>query len=1417
MEVRLENRTGNPQMAFMSGLRVPQPDSSSYDYGTGGGQTTTVSGGLSRQTGGSLVNVISPPAGTYTLTVRADEVGSTWPDATADLVIVAQAPDNIPNGSGTVNVTNHASTTWKFFQVTVPSGIAGWDLRLKDITGGNPQMAVRRDYLPSSTGTNNGASSSWSPSSSGTWPSGYQWGGGTDWTGRSYDTAASNRRGVDDRIVAAMGRPLEPGTYFIGVYNDGTDPINNLTGQASSYTIESRFIGDGQAIPVGTLGFASGSGVNIQNLSPREAAYFRVTVPENTASWEFTYAPTSGEMMLAARRGFIPDFLASYNGDLQDDNSRQTEVQKAGAERYVLLPSNNQNSILAGDYYIAAISEGVNPPSSLVIGTGTSTGILSSHGSVPVTNLGTASLTPINHAVSLSGAQVKGYQFTVPPGVVSLELQLNNRTGNPRMALISGGRLPFPDGSVNEFATGGGQSSMPAGGVARVLADSLITVPNPPEGTYSLTLRADDFSGTYPDATADLVIVAKPRGVLNFDSSLNGNGFSHTDTRQLADAQKQFYEVQVPATLSGQPVLGWQVKVNHGQGDTTLRIYKQWGNPGSGVTITGNTGLIVAPFLTFGETWYIEVTASGVTQYTITSQAVTIERPAWQMPAGHNFTFGDSGNDSSGIPLPGDRGVDIGQDDWHFYAIDVPAGNSGLLRTELRAISGNPDLYIREDGVPTTDHDGNGAESGGDLLVHRKMEDTGSEYGNWVPFDGRTERNLRPGRWYLGVKAKGGSNARYRLIASTGQVTDLDLASASVSNQTLVGRDWRYYRFTVPADAPATWNLGFTQQVGDVVMWLRDSVPSGQNSGTGTSSIESWSTDNKNQGPYESGGHDVPAAYPFNTPPLRPGHTYYAGFRANTDATFSVTSTSSGAIPSAAVASFYNGVIDTSIPAGSNVLYKIMAPADGTRLKWTTSHPATVQLRLEQGTLPGTSGGQHYASNTANSSFNQALSTSSWPWQPSQAYYLRIVNNGASPASVLVNVAGQNAGTEDEDGDGLLDAWERGYFNGSISSYNGTHDPDADGVTNAVEFADGTIPNDISSAKYFLTVNANFGTVAKTPELPKYDRGTVVTLTPTPNAGLIFTGWTGGVIGTGNPLQLTMLANKSINAGFGTSLPVALDSNLSFDTGGDGIWTGQIVTSFDGVDAAQSAPVTHGQQSWMETTVNGPGEIGFAWKVSSQPGDYLEFHIDGALQGGRIAGNVDWVLKSYAVPTGIHTLRWRYVKDSGGSSGSDAAWVDGVSWMPALSGYNLWLADHFTEQDLGNPAIVGPDADPDGDGAPNVLEYAFGRDPSGGDVDDPGFGAVIPEVVKVGGKDRLRLRFTLPDPVPADIRYEIEVSDSLGIWMEVAEQANGGGWTGTATSTVDEPAGGRRQVRVTDSGTTAPAGKRMGRIKVTLQ
>ena len=121
-------------------------------------------------------------------------------------------------------------------------------------------------------------------------------------------------------------------------------------------------------------------------------------------------------------------------------------------------------------------------------------------------------------------------------------------------------------------------------------------------------------------------------------------------------------------------------------------------------------------------------------------------------------------------------------------------------------------------------------------------------------------------------------------------------------------------------------------------------------------------------------------------------------------------------------------------------------------MKWTSTHASTVQLRLEQGTVLASTGtAQHYSSSGASVAFNQALSATAWPWQPSQTYYLRIVNNAATAATVALTMNGKNALTEDEDNDRLPDAWELQYFGTTI--YGPTQDNDKDGANNLAEWA----------------------------------------------------------------------------------------------------------------------------------------------------------------------------------------------------------------------------------------------------------------------------------------------------------------------------------------------------------------------------
>ena len=170
-------------------------------------------------------------------------------------------------------------------------------------------------------------------------------------------------------------------------------------------------------------------------------------------------------------------------------------------------------------------------------------------------------------------------------------------------------------------------------------------------------------------------------------------------------------------------------------------------------------------------------------------------------------------------------------------------------------------------------------------------------------------------------------------------------------------------------------------------------------------------------------------------------------------ATKQTLSVGSGVIGVLPTLDFYTGTINTTIPANSSVLYQIPVPPQATRMKWTSTHADTVQLRMEQGTLPASSGtAQHYYSGGANAAFNQPLSAASWPWQPNQIYYLRIVNNAASAAAVTLTMNGKNALTEDEDNDGLPDAWELQYYP-SLYYASPLSDSDTDGLNSFTEFA----------------------------------------------------------------------------------------------------------------------------------------------------------------------------------------------------------------------------------------------------------------------------------------------------------------------------------------------------------------------------
>ena len=145
--------------------------------------------------------------------------------------------------------------------------------------------------------------------------------------------------------------------------------------------------------------------------------------------------------------------------------------------------------------------------------------------------------------------------------------------------------------------------------------------------------------------------------------------------------------------------------------------------------------------------------------------------------------------------------------------------------------------------------------------------------------------------------------------------------------------------------------------------------------------------------------------------------------------------------------------------------------------------------------------------------------------------------------------------------------------------------------------------------------------------------------------------------------------------GFSRSIAVEVDvrptlcqsllaCGLTWTTGGDVAWSGQARTTFRRDIAAQSGRIQDSEQSWVNTVVEGPGEISFWWTVSSEEQfDFLEFWVNGVRQKG-ISGEVGWEKVTAKLPAGPHQLRWKYVKDWISSDGADSGWLDEISWTP---------------------------------------------------------------------------------------------------------------------------------------------------------
>ncbi len=220
----------------------------------------------------------------------------------------------------------------------------------------------------------------------------------------------------------------------------------------------------------------------------------------------------------------------------------------------------------------------------------------------------------------------------------------------------------------------------------------------------------------------------------------------------------------------------------------------------------------------------------------------------------------------------------------------------------------------------------------------------------------------------------------------------------------------------------------------------------------------------------------------------------------------------------------------------------------------------TIYVRLNSPTPGSPSGNITHSSAGAT---QQDLAVSGTVTVGTYAINVAVVGNGA--VAKLPDQPTYNPGTVVQ----LTASPSVGY---SFTGWSG----DLTGATNPVNITMDAAKN--ITATFLINVyalNLNIvgnGSVAKVPDQPSHDYGTIVQLTASPVTGYYFMGWSGDLTGTTNPVNVTMDAVKNITATF-AGIKVFVSSSPSDSTA-------RIMYPDDTWRAAVSPPPYSGADDW---------------------------------------------------------------------------------------------------------------------------------------------------------------------------------------------------------------------------------------------
>ena len=304
------------------------------------------------------------------------------------------------------------------------------------------------------------------------------------------------------------------------------------------------------------------------------------------------------------------------------------------------------------------------------------------------------------------------------------------------------------------------------------------------------------------------------------------------------------------------------------------------------------------------------------------------------------------------------------------------------------------------------------------------------------------------------------------------------------------------------------------------------------------------------------------------------------------------------------------------------------------------------------------------------------------------------------------------------------------------------------------------------------------------------------------------------------PVISTNPVSKTINSGSSTSLTVAFSGNstsIQWYRGATGVTTNPIsgatsstfttpvltantsywarVTNVLGSDNSAAATITIRIPPAITTqpaSVTIPSGSTTALSISATgTSPTFQWYIGNSGNTGTpVSGATASTFTTPALTS--TTTYWVRASNAAGNADSNAATV-----TPAAP-FALWQNNQFTPQELANPLISGPTADPDGDGLTNDQEYLFGLPPKAGNP------SPSPTIALSGNQITLSFNAVLatgPGYSGLTRRYTLESSSTLSnqTWNAIAGYSNIAGNNQTViytASTTGPPEFFRLSVRV---------------------